>query len=134
MNNKVPILFVSGLIFGFGLAWGEMAKPEVVLSFLTLHDYGLLVLRAGAAVTTAITINLIPKLLKKPLVDGEFGRRKRTLGKNTIIGAAIFGVGWGLSGQCPGSAINSVGLGNYPVLMGILGMFLGAYIFGKYFA
>lgn len=134
MNNKIPILFIGGLIFGFGLAYGGMAKPEVVLNFLTLYDYGLLVLMAGAAITTAITINIIPKFMEKPLVEGDFQPRKRKLGKNTIIGAAIFGVGWGLSGQCPGSAISSIGIGNYPVILGLLGMFLGAYIFGKYFA
>ena len=38
MNNRNVILFVGGLVFGFGLAWGGMAKPEVVLSFLQLKD------------------------------------------------------------------------------------------------
>ena len=50
-----------------------------------------------------------------------------------IIGAAIFGVGWGISGQCPGSAIASLGVGNIPVLIGIVSMFLGAYIMGRLF-
>ena len=134
MNKKIPILFLGGIIFGFGLAYGGMAKPEVVLDFLMLQDYGLIVLMAAASLTTAFTINILPRFIKKPLVEGEFSPRKRTLGKNTIIGAVIFGVGWGLSGQCPGSAISSIGIGNYPILIGILGMFLGAYIFGKYFA
>jgi len=71
--------------------------------------------------------------LKKPLLGGEFKKRKRTLNKNTIIGAAIFGVGWGVSGQCPGSAMASIGVGNIPILIGIASMFLGAYIMGRFF-
>jgi hypothetical protein len=134
MNKKIPVLFIGGIIFGFGLAYGQMAKPEIVLDFLTLHDLGLLILMAGGAVTTAITINVVAKALGEPLLGGEFKPRERNFSKNTLIGAAIFGVGWGLSGQCPGSVLSSLGIGNYPVLIGVIGMFLGAYIYGKYFA
>jgi uncharacterized membrane protein YedE/YeeE len=66
-------------------------------------------------------------------LGGEFKKRKRTLNKRTVIGAIIFGVGWGISGLCPGSAMASLGIGNLPVLIGIAGMFLGAYIMGRYF-
>lgn len=127
-------VFTGGLLFGFGLAFGGMAKQEVVLSFLQLRDLGLLLLLGGSALVTALTINLVPKSLKKPLLGGEFKKRKRTLNKNTIIGAAIFGVGWGLSGQCPGSAMASIGVGNIPILIGVASMFLGAYIMGRFFA
>lgn len=47
--------------------------------------------------------------------------------RNMVAGGSIFGVGWGLSGICPGAAYNSVGIGNYPVLVAIAGMFVGAY-------
>ena len=83
---------------------------------------------------TAITINLVPKVLKKPFLGGEFKKRKRTFSKRTLIGAAIFGVGWGLSGQCPGSVMASIGVGNLPILLGVASMFLGSYIMGKFFS
>ena len=134
LRTKHFFVFTGGLLFGFGLAFGGMAKQEVVLSFLQLRDLGLLLLLGGSALVTALTINLVPKLLKKPLLGGEFKKRKRTLNRNTIIGAAIFGVGWGLSGQCPGSAMASIGVGNIPILIGIASMFLGAYIMGRFFA
>jgi hypothetical protein len=124
---------MGGLFFGFGLAFGGMSKQEIVLSFLQLKDLGLLLLLGGSALVTAITINIIPKLLNKPILGGEFKKRKRTLNKRTVIGAIIFGVGWGISGLCPGSAMASLGVGNLPVLIGIAGMFLGAYIMGRYF-
>ena len=133
MIRKHLFVFAGGLLFGFGLAFGGMAKQEIVLSFLQLKDLGLLLLLGGSACVTAITINLVPKLLKKPFLGGEFKKRKRTLSKRTIIGAAIFGVGWGISGQCPGSSIASIGVGNIPVLIGIASMFLGAYVMGRFF-
>jgi len=130
---KHVFVFMGGLFFGFGLALGGMSKQEIVLSFLQLKDLGLLLLLGGSALVTAITINLIPKLLNNPILGGEFKKRKRTLNKRTVIGAIIFGVGWGMSGLCPGSAMASLGVGNLPVLIGIAGMFLGAYIMGRYF-
>jgi uncharacterized membrane protein YedE/YeeE len=126
-------VFAGGLLFGFGLAFGGMAKQEIVLSFLQLKDLGLLLLLGASAFVTAIAINLVPKILKEPLLGGEFKKRKRVLNKRTIIGAVIFGVGWGISGQCPGSAWASLGVGNIPVLIGIASMFIGAYIMGRFF-
>ena len=133
MNLRRIFVFAGGILFGFGLAFGGMAKQEIVLSFLQLEDLGLLLLLGGSALVTALTINIVPKILKKPILGGEFKKRTRTLNKRTIIGAIIFGVGWGISGLCPGSAIASLGVGNLPVLIGIAGMFIGAYIMGRYF-
>lgn len=133
MRFKHLIVFTGGLLFGFGLAASGMSKQEIVLSFLQLKDLGLLLVLGGAAFVTALTINLVPKILKRPILGGEFKRRKRTLTKRTIIGAIIFGIGWGISGQCPGSAVASIGTGNIPVLIGIAFMFVGAYIMGRFF-
>ena len=133
MRLKHIAVFIGGLFFGFGLAFGGMSKQEIVLSFLQLQDLGLLLLLGGSALVTAVTINLIPKILKTSVLGGEFKKRMRTLTKRTIIGAIIFGVGWGISGLCPGSALASLGIGNLPSLIGIGGMFLGAYIMGRYF-
>ncbi|MCZ2845762.1 MAG: YeeE/YedE thiosulfate transporter family protein [Candidatus Bathyarchaeota archaeon] len=133
MIAKHAFVFIGGILFGFGLAFGGMAKQEIVLSFLQLQDFGLILLLGASAIVTAITINLAPKIIKKPLLNGEFKKRKRILNKRTVIGAIIFGLGWGLSGLCPGSALASVGVGNLPALIGIAGMFIGAYIMGRYF-
>ncbi|MFH2110783.1 MAG: DUF6691 family protein [Candidatus Bathyarchaeota archaeon] len=133
MNRRNMVLFIGGLVFGFGLAVGGMAKPEVVLSFLQLKDMGLLLLMGSAAGTAFIAINIVPRFLEKPLLGGEFKPRTRELTRNTLIGAAIFGIGWGLSGQCPGSALSSLGLGNIPIIIGIAAMFAGAYVMGRFF-
>jgi uncharacterized membrane protein YedE/YeeE len=133
MNNRNIVLFIGGIVFGFGLALGGMSKPEIVLSFLQLKDLGLVVLMGAATGVAFVAINVVPRFLEKPVLGGEFKPRTRTLSRNTLIGAAIFGVGWGLSGQCPGSALSSLGVGNIPVLLGIATMFLGAYVMGRFF-
>ena len=133
MNSRNIVLFIGGITFGFGLAWGGMSKPEVVLSFLQLKDFGLVLLMGAATVTTFFAINVVPRFLKEPILGGDFKPRTRTLSRNTLIGAVIFGLGWGLSGQCPGSALASLGIGNLPVLIGIASMFAGAYAMGRFF-
>lgn len=133
MNNRNLVLLIGGILFGFGLAYSGMAKPEIVLSFLQLNDLGLLFVMGGAAVLDFIAINIVPRFMKKPVMNGEFKPRTRALNRNTILGAIIFGIGWGISGQCPGSAVASLGIGNIPVLMGITAMFIGAYVMGRFF-
>lgn len=134
MKQQNLVLLIGGLIFGFGLAVGGMSKPEIVLSFLKLEDLGLIVLMGCAAGIDFIAINIVPRLIEKPLLGGEFKPRERKFGRNTIIGAIIFGVGWGLSGLCPGAALSSLGIGNVPVLAGIGAMFVGAYVMGRWFS
>jgi uncharacterized protein len=130
MNTKNIMVFLGGILFGFGLAYSGMTKQEIVLSFLQLKDLGLIFVLGGAAAVTFVTINIIAKCLKAPLLGGDFKPRRRSMSRNVIIGAVIFGIGWGLSGQCPGSAVASLGTGNLPVLLGIAAMFIGAYLWG----
>lgn len=134
MNAKQLIaILIGGILFGFGLAIGNMTKPEVVLSFLQLQDLGLLLLMASAVAVTIPVYFIFKRGNKKPLLGGKFHEFKEGLNKDTIFGAIIFGLGWGISGLCPGSALASVGVGNYPILLGIAGMFIGAYFQGRFF-
>jgi uncharacterized membrane protein YedE/YeeE len=50
--------------------------------------------------------------------------------RDTLVGAALFGVGWGLSGVCPGPAIAGLGSGNWPLIFSVLGLFAGAWVHG----
>lgn len=127
----LPMIYIGGLIFGFGLAISGMAKPEVVLDFLQFEDFGLLFVMGGAAVVTGITFAIATRYLDRaPLTGDEYKRRLKSFDRNVIVGGSIFGVGWGLSGICPGAAYASVGIGNWPILWAVLGMFLGAYAQG----
>nr|WP_089877843.1 DUF6691 family protein [Halogeometricum limi] len=119
------------MVFGFGLGLSEMARPEVVLNFLQFEDLGLLFVMGGAAAVTAVTFTVGVRLDRTaPLTDRLYERREKSFDRNVLFGGAVFGVGWGLSGICPGAAYASLGVGNFPILWGIAGMFLGAYAQG----
>ncbi|MCW4022600.1 MAG: YeeE/YedE thiosulfate transporter family protein [Candidatus Bathyarchaeota archaeon] len=130
MNKTNLIVLFGGILFGFGLAYSGMTQQEIVLSFLQLKDLGLIFVLGGAALVTAVAINVLARFVKKPPFGEEYKPRTRILSWTTIVGAIIFGVGWGISGQCPGSAMASLGTGNYPILIGIVAMFIGAYLRG----
>lgn len=134
-HQQNPLLiitvFIGGHLFGFGLAYSHMTQPEVVLAFLQLTDLGLIFVMGAGAITTGIAFYVFPKLRSTAsLTHQSYTRRLRSFDSNVITGGVIFGAGWGLSGMCPGAAYASVGIGNYPILIGILGMFLGAYLQG----
>lgn len=127
----VPLILVGGVIFGFGLGYSHMARPEVVLDFLQFDDFGLLFVMFGGAAVTGVTFFLAPRLLDRAALTGDgFERRLKPFDRNVLVGGAIFGVGWGLSGICPGAAYASLGIGNVTILWALAGMFLGAYLQG----
>lgn len=127
----MPVVLFGGLLFGFGLAYSHMARPEVVLDFLQFEDFGLVFVMFGGAIVTGLAFFIAPRLLARaPLTGDGFERRLKSLDRNVLVGGAIFGVGWGLSGICPGAAYASLGIGNVAILWAVAGMFLGAYLQG----
>jgi len=127
----LPTVFVGGLVFGVGLALSRMARPEVVLDFLQFDDFGLLLVMAGAAGVTALTVLVATRLGgAAPLTGRAYGRRLKSFDRTVLAGGAVFGVGWGLSGICPGAAYASLGVGNVTILWALGGMFVGAYAQG----
>jgi uncharacterized membrane protein YedE/YeeE len=126
------LILFGGVLFGFGLGVSRMARPEVVLDFLQFQDFGLLFVMGGAAAVSAAAFTLGADVLRgtAPLTGRAYGRRVKDLDRNVLVGGTVFGVGWGLSGICPGAAYASLGVGNWPILWAIGGMFLGAYAQG----
>ncbi|MBK7004454.1 MAG: YeeE/YedE family protein [Burkholderiales bacterium] len=128
--SKFLAVLVSGALFGFGLALSTMVQPEVVLSFLRFQDWGLMLVMGGAVLVTLLTYQLVPRLCKRPLLGDHFAVRPAILDRDTVLGAAIFGVGWGICGVCPGPAIAGLGTGNAAMLVALGGIVLGAYLQG----
>jgi uncharacterized membrane protein YedE/YeeE len=127
----MPLILVGGMIFGFGLGFSQMARPEVVLNFLQFEDFGLLFVMFGAAIVSGVAFAVMPRIRDSaPLTGDRYERRLKPFDRNVLIGGAIFGVGWGLSGICPGAAYASLGIGNVTILWALAGMFAGAYLQG----
>lgn len=120
----------AGLLFGFGLSFSTMIRPEVVLSFLRFQDLGLMLVMGGAVAVVMLVYKLAPGLMVRPLLDDHFHKHPSTWNRDTAMGAALFGVGWGLCGVCPGPAIAGLGAGNWSLLWALAGIALGALVQG----
>lgn len=127
---RFAVTLVAGALFGFSLALSTMIQPEVVLQFLRWQDFGLTLVMGGAVVVTVLAYTLIPRLLKQPLLGGHFHVHQSQWDRQTAIGSALFGVGWGLCGVCPGPAIAALGVGNWSLLYALVGIALGALVQG----
>ena len=120
----------AGALFGFGLAYSTMVRPEVVLSFLYFEDFGLVLVLGGAVAVALLAYKGLPRLMRRPLLDDHFHPHPAAWNRDTAIGAALFGVGWGLCGVCPGPAIAGLGTGNLDLLWALGGIAVGALVQG----
>lgn len=112
--NRVLAGALCGALFGVGLALAQMIDPNKVLAFLDLAgawDPSLVLVMGGGAGVTAL---LFPWVLRRPRprFDSHFYLpTTRRLNAQLAVGAALFGVGWGLAGYCPGPALVALTLG-----------------------
>ena len=105
---------IVGLVFGTGIAFSGMANPAKVLNFFDLAgswDPSLAFVMGGALLVTAIGYRFVLKR-DKPVLETRFHLpTSRKLDLPLLGGSAVFGIGWGISGFCPGGAIPALGLG-----------------------
>ncbi len=131
MGKSISAL-IAGLVFGLGLSVAEMVNPEKVLGFLDLFgnwDPSLAFVMGGALIVTAIGYRLV-WMRSKPVFEAKFQvPGNRTIDKRLMIGAVLFGIGWGLVGLCPGPAIASLTFGGTPALAFSAAMLAGVMLF-----
>jgi uncharacterized protein len=130
MFYRMLSTLTAGMLFGFGLSYATMIRPEVVLSFLRFQDFGLMLVMGGAVIVVMLVYQLAPRLWAWPLLDTHFHKHSSVWSRDTLGGAALFGVGWGLCGVCPGPAIAGLGTGNGDLLWALAGIALGALVQG----
>lgn len=119
---------LAGLIFGAGIALSGMINPAKVLNFFDLAgqwDPSLIFVMAGALVVTFIGYRIVWRR-SAPLFDIRFHLPTRhDLDPALIGGAAVFGIGWGIAGFCPGGAIPALGLGRIDAVIFVAAMVAG---------
>lgn len=129
------IAFISGLVMSIGISYSQMIDPNKVLAFLTLNknwDPSLLLVMISALLTYSIGYWLFAAK-KKPVLAEKFHLpTKADIDKPLVIGALLFGAGWGLAGYCPGPAIIAISSGSHGTLAFIAAMVLGWFISRKW--
>lgn len=133
---KTIVALFAGALFGTGLVVSGMADPRKVIGFLDVAgnwDPTLAFVMGGALLVTGPAFRLILKRPRPLLADGFDLPTKNTVDRRLIGGAALFGVGWGLSGFCPGPAVAALSTGLTPVLAFVAAMLAGMAIHARIF-
>ena len=144
MIHRLFWALLSGALFAVGLVLGGMTQPAKVLAFLDIGalvgslskgisstaqvgywDPSLAFVMGGALMVTLMAFWLTPRLAK-PLADEKFHLPTRTdIDRHLLVGGAMFGIGWGLAGYCPGPALASVLTGGSDILYFVAAMVVG---------
>lgn len=125
---RVLSAYGIGLLFGLGLVISQMVDPAKVLAFLDVAgawDPSLAFVMFGAVAVTAIGYRLVFARQAPVLADRFQVPNRSDIDKELVIGSALFGIGWGLAGFCPGPALTALGLGRWDVLLFVLAMLAG---------
>lgn len=118
---------VTGLLFGFLLQKGRVLRYDKQLGALRLKDMTIIKFMLSSVIVGMVGIYLLNDL---GLVKLSI---KATILGPVILGALIFGLGWGLLGYCPGTSMGALGEGRWDALWGIFGMIVGAGLFAEAF-
>lgn len=127
MRNVIAALLV-GIVFGAGLALSDMINPALVQAFLDVAgqwDPTLLFVMGSALVPSALAY-LIKRRITRPVLADQFHVPENAgPDPRLLTGAAFFGVGWGISGFCPGPALAGLALGAWQVWLFVAAMLVG---------
>ncbi len=122
-----PLLYglITGMLFGFFLQRGQVLRYDKQIGALRLLDMTIVKFMLSAILVGTVGIYLLldlglVKLSVKPTILG-----------GVIAGGMLFGLGWGLLGYCPGTAVGAVGEGRWDGLWGVLGMLIGAAVYAE---
>jgi uncharacterized protein len=125
----------AGVVFGLGLTISGMTQPGKVIAFLDFAggrwDPSLAFVMIGAIAVSALGYRAIERRGKPLLGDHLAVSPSRDVDLRLVAGAAIFGVGWGISGYCPGPAVTSTIAGSLSAIVTVVSMMLGSWIAGR---
>ena len=133
--NKIIAAFAVGIVFGIGLTIAQMVNPAKVLSFLDLAgnwDPSLAFVMGGGAGVAAIGYRLVLRRPRPVLADVFQVPTRTDLDAPLVVGASLFGIGWGIAGLCPGPAIAVLALGYTEGLIFALAMLSGFALYASY--
>lgn len=130
MNRALSLALLSGALFGAGLVVSGMADPARVRAFLDVlgrWDPTLAFVMIGAMLPMIVAWRIKARL-DRPLVDGFHAPSTSQIDVQLVGGAALFGVGWGIAGLCPGPAIADLALRPLPAALFVAAMLSGMFV------
>ena len=125
---KILSALVAGVVFGVGLALSQMVNPNKVINFLDITgqwDPSLMFVLGGAVLTTTIAYRFIFSKNKPVFADDFQLPTLLKIDRQLLIGAVLFGAGWGVIGYCPGPVVASLGFGFEEPLIVVISMLAG---------
>ncbi|WP_421399941.1 DUF6691 family protein [Agrobacterium fabrum] len=135
---RLALALIAGALFGFGLSLSGMIDPARVSGFLDVASSDWdpsLIFVLGGAILVAVPGVLLSRLLVRPILADDFSLPAKTrIDRPLILGSAIFGLGWGLAGFCPGPALSAFALGLTPVILFVCTMIAGMLVHDRLYA
>jgi len=135
--QRLIIALISGAIFGAGLVISEMVNPVKVQDFLDPFgnwDASLAFVMGGAVAVTLFTSRFIMKRKNPIFADRFYMAVKTSIDGRLILGASLFGIGWGLSGYCPGPGIINAMINSAEAMVFLPALVIGGWIGQRYSA
>ncbi len=129
--KRDAVSFLAGFVFAIGLAISGMTQPQKVLSFLNPGDWdpSLLFVMVGA-IGVHIVAYPLAKQRKSPVLDTKWHvPTRKDITARLILGSALFGIGWGLGGFCPGPGLTSLASGDLRAFLFVGAMIAGMVLF-----
>lgn len=126
------VSFICGLIFGCGLTIANMVNATKIQDFLDITgnwDPSLAFVMFSALIVTWFGYKLVLKKQRPELTENFFLPTKKSIDKSLVLGSALFGIGWGFAGYCPGPAISALGLGIMDAVYFVMGMVVSLFIY-----
>lgn len=124
------VIYLIGVIFGTGIVLSGMANPAKVINFFDVAgtwDPSLAFVMGGALIVTFVGYRIVFGR-ERPIFEGRFVLpTARNLDARLIGGSAVFGVGWGIAGFCPGGALPALGTGRIEVILFVIAMLGGIF-------
>lgn len=129
MKRFLLASLASGGLFGVGLAMSGMTDARKVIGFLDVagdFDPGLLYVLGGAMITSAVLFALVMRRQRPAFAQAFQLSGLRAIDRPLLGGAALFGIGWGIAGYCPGPALAGLGVGSVEALWFVSAMLAGS--------
>ncbi len=131
---KKPYLFIfPGMLFGFLLSKAEFSNYDLFMEMFLLNDLRLLWTMLTAIGVAMVSMTLMKALKPTSLTGDPVQAKTKSLHRGTVIGGLIFGLGWGISGACPGTVLAQLGEGKGLALFTFTGIIAGTYLYAILF-